>query len=247
MEYNTEIARHHFAIQGEDWLLQSLSNAGVSVNTVFDVGSNCGEWTRMAREFFPHAEIHTFEIMPEVYRKLLDNGVVDSKVFPNGFGLSDHVGTMGVKYCPVNDRLNTHLVMMYPGADSSMPFEWRECLVFTGDTYIKAQRIPNLDILKMDVEGAEDLVMKGFSETMKTSPPGLIQFEYGFANIVSRWLLLDSYELLTPLGYVMGKLSAQGIAFRDRFDLNDENFLGPNIVAVHRNRTDMLSALGYVR
>jgi hypothetical protein len=71
---------------------------------------------------------------------------------------------------------------------------------------------------------------------------GCIQFEYGTANIVARWLLVDANEFLSPLGYIFGKLSPGKVAFKP-YDLNDENFFGPNIVAVHRSRQDILTAL----
>jgi FkbM family methyltransferase len=238
--YNTKTAREEFAATGEDWLLRKLR--GANINTIFDVGSNKGEWTRMAKESFPSAYIHTFEIMPEVYRKFIDNNVLGPNIFPNGFGLGEEIGTIQMKYCVANDTLNTHLGMLSPGSVTDMPFHWRECLTSTGDSYMKHHKIDRVDFLKIDVEGAEHLVMKGFIETMTAGNVGCIQFEYGTANIVARWLLVDANEFLSPLGYVFGKLKPGGVAFKP-YDLNDENFFGPNIVAVHRNRHDILTAL----
>jgi FkbM family methyltransferase len=240
-KYNTQTAREEFAITGEDWLLKALKQA--NIQTIFDVGSNKGEWTRMAKESFPNARIHTFEIMPEVYRKFLDNGIVGPNIFPNGFGLGSENGTIPMKYCVANDTLNTHLGMLSPGSVTDMPFHWRECITVTGDTYMKHHSVGSVDLLKIDVEGAEHLVMKGFINAMTAGNVGCIQFEYGTANIVARWLLVDANEFLTPLGYVFGKLGPGGVKFKP-YDLNDENFLGPNIVAVHKSRQDILIALG---
>ena len=238
--YNTGTARKDFAITGEDWLLTKLKSA--DINVIFDVGSNKGEWTRMAKEFFPSAYIHTFEIVPEVYRKFIDNDVVGPTVFPNGFGLGEKIGTIPMKYCATDDRLNTHLGMLSPGCISNMEYLWKECLTVTGDSYVNHHGITSVDLLKIDTEGAEHLVLKGFVETMTAGKIGCIQFEYGQANIVSRWLLVDFNELLTPLGYVFGKLGPDGIKFKP-YDLNDENFQGPNVVAVHNSRVDILKAL----
>jgi len=243
MIYNTQTAREEFALTGEDWLLRTLA-AKVNIDTILDVGCNKGEWTRMAKESFPNATIHTFEIMPEVYRKFINNDVMGPNIVPNNFGLGAELGTIQMKYCVANDTLNTHLGMLSPGSVSDMPFHWRECLTVTGDAYLTMHNIQKVDILKIDVEGAEHLVLQGFDKSMKAGNIGLIQFEYGTANIVARWLLVDANELLSPLGYVFGKLSPDGVKFKP-YDLNDENFFGPNIVAVHRSRTDLLTALNF--
>jgi hypothetical protein len=121
-------------------------------------------------------------------------------------------------------------------------FEWRECLTVTGDFYMQSRLVSQIDILKIDVEGAEGLVLDGFVKAMTAGEIGLIQFEYGTANIVARWLLVDAYEKLTPLGFILGKLRDGGIDFRP-YDLTLEDFIGPNIVAVHQSRVDILTAL----
>jgi FkbM family methyltransferase len=238
--YNTEIARDEFAISGEGWLLDKLKTA--SINTIFDVGANQGEWTRMANEVFPSADIHAFEIIPEVYHKFINNGLLNPKITPNGFGLAEKIGTTHMKYCAVNDRMSTHLAMLSPGSIDHMPFQWRECVVVTGDAYMTHHQIEFVDFLKIDVEGGEHLVMKGFTKAMAVGKVGCIQFEYGSANIVARWLLVDMYELLTPLGYKLGRLCPDGVEFKS-YELTDENFLGPNFVAVHQSRLDILAAL----
>jgi FkbM family methyltransferase len=239
--YNTTSAREEFALSGEDWLMSKLKEA--DIDTIFDVGSNQGEWSRLARECFPSACIHTFEIIPEVYCKLINNiTTLGPRVIPNGFGLGEKIGTIPMKYCEVNDRWSTHLNMLSPGTVADMSFQWRDCLTSTGDAYMKHHKIDRVDLLKIDVEGAEHLVLKGFIQSMTAGNVGCIQFEYGQANIVSRWLLVDANELLTPLGYVFGKLYPGGVTFK-RYDLNDENFIGPNIVAVHRDRQDILTTL----
>ena len=239
--YTTKKARDEFYSTGEDWLLRNLKAA--KIETIFDVGSNMGEWTRMAKESFPSAKIHTFEIIPEVYRKFIDNSIIGPNVFPNGFGLGEKIGTIPMKYCAFNDTLNTHLALLSPGTVTNMPYDWRECLTSTGDSYMKHHKVDVVDLLKIDVEGAEHLVMNGFMEAMTAGKVGSIQFEYGTANIVARWLLVDANELLSPLGYIFGKLGPNGVAFKP-YDLNDENFFGPNIVAVHQSRKDILRALG---
>jgi hypothetical protein len=222
--YNQPYARNEFNGTGELWLMQHLAGR---LNTVLDVGSNIGEWTRMTREFNPLAEIHTFEIVPETYRKLLTNITIDAKIIPNGFGLSDRQGTIDIKYSTTFDVVSTYLTELIVEN-----FEWRTGLAMTGDQYAYSRRLETIDFLKIDVEGAEGLVLDGFKDTIAANRVGIIQFEYGLSNVLSRFLLIDAYRLLSPLGYSIGLLSSNGIEFRD-YTLGHETFAGPNYVAIH--------------
>jgi len=222
--YTQEFARREFIESGEDWLMRKLAG---QLGTVLDVGSNIGEWTRMTREFNPDAEIHTFEIVPDTYRKLLANIPIDNKIVPNGFGLSDQQGTIDIKYCTTFDAVSTYLTEL-----AVENFEWRTGLTMTGDQYAHSRRLDRIDFLKLDVEGAEGLVIDGFAETIASNRVGIIQFEYGFANVLSRFLLVDAYRKLTPYGYQLGLLGPNGVEFRD-YMLTHETFVGPNYIAVH--------------
>ena len=60
---------------------------------------------------------------------------------------------------------------------------------------------------------------------------GVIQFEYGQANIVTRFLLRDFHLLLESHGYSVGKLYPARVDFRS-YRFEHEDFIGPNFVAV---------------
>ena len=61
---------YDFAVNGEIWLLDRLKNT--SVEMIFDVGANHGNWSAAASERFPNAVIHAFEITPAAYKYLED-------------------------------------------------------------------------------------------------------------------------------------------------------------------------------
>lgn len=225
--YDTEYARQEFNDHGEDWLLFHLQD---KLTTIFDVGSNIGEWTKMAREFNPLSKIHTFEIVPETYEKLLYNLRDYNNIITNGFGLSDEIGCLCVKYRPDCDTVCTYLPDLEVENSS-----WISGLVFTGDVYMESRRLPYVDFLKIDVEGAEGKVLEGFQETLKQGKVGIIQFEYGRASILSKFLLVDAYNMLRPLGYKLGRLGRGWVNFKD-YHLLDEDFNGPDFVAVHESQ-----------
>lgn len=228
---------------GERQILHALLRC--NIRTIFDVGANRGLWSKMARGFFPDATIHAFEVVPDTFRQYLNNVNIDSKIIPNNFGLSEEIQSINIKYCNVNDTLSTAIENMAPGTVGDIPWEWRKCLTVSGDFYVESNKIDHIDFLKIDVEGIEHLVLKGFKNALSRDAIGIIQFEYGTANILSRWQLRDFYELLSPLGYIIGQLRVDCIDFR-QYNLTHENYGADGstyYIAVHQSRVDILNVI----
>ena len=141
---------------------------------------------------------------------------------------------MKIKHSLEFDVLSSSLADLYVGDN----FEWRTCLVSTGDDYVESRKIDYIDFLKVDVEGAEGVVLEGFKRTLEQEKVGIIQWEYGFANVVSKWLLIDAYKFLLPYGFHLGLLTPDNILFKN-YTLTDEDFKGPNYVAVHKSRLNI--------
>ena len=226
MTYNTEYAMWEFDQHGEIWLQQQMAG---QFNTIFDVGSNIGEWTRMARSYHPEAEIHTFEVMPDTYYKIINNIPIDSKIIPNSFGLSDAAGTVDLKYAAHYDAVTTSVLSLR--LDNAII---RKGLVFSGDDYVESRDIKQIDYLKIDTEGSEEKVFKGFDKTFEQGKVKMMQFEYNPLCILTKWLLIDSYTFLTQRGFKLGRLRKGNIEFHE-YTLFHENFEGPDYVAVHED------------
>ena len=107
---------------------------------------------------------------------------------------------------------------------------------------MKATGVERIDLLKVDVEGAEHLVFDGFGAAMDAGQIDVIQFEYGKVNIITHFLLRDFYDFLETRGYQVGKLFPDHVDFRP-YALEDEDFLGPNYIAVRKVRADIIDAL----
>jgi hypothetical protein len=115
-----------------------------------------------------------------------------------------------------------------------------------GDDYAREAGIERIDFLKIDVEGMEERVLRGFSGMFDRQAIDVVQFEYGRVNILNRFLLRDAYEFFTACGFVVGKIYPSYVDFRD-YALGDEDFLGPNFLACRAARSDYLHALGRSR
>jgi len=208
---------------GERWLLQRVGKE--PMHTVLDVGANVGKWALMAEEILPSATIYALEAVPATAVLLRDAVRDHARIRPFSLGLAAHSGTMTVNYDP---RASTHAtVTAYPHRHNAQPVQ---CSVATGDEFLAAEGLDRIDFLKLDVEGAEHLVLQGLESALRARRVRMIQFEYGRANILTRYLLHDFYELFRSYGYTVGKIFPDFVDFRD-YDLGDEDFLGPNYLA----------------
>jgi hypothetical protein len=152
------------------------------------------------------------------------------------FGLADRSGLERVKYYPDLDTRTSFYD--YPVGES---YSWNEYPVQPGDKFFE-ERLQHIDLLKIDTEGADFRVLRGFEGALTRGAISVVQFEYGYACILARALLIDFYDYLESKGYIVGKLHSKRVDFRP-YRLKDENFFGPNFVAVHRGHGDMIARL----
>ena len=224
---------------GELLLLDRLRK--LNIKTVFDVGANRGDYSKACLSRFPDALIHAFEIVPATFNKLNANLASYGRVQLNEYGLSNTSGTLEINYNPDHDGASSLLDEVTVIHDAS----WRKVpvRVTTGDEYTDNKSISLIDLLKIDVEGAENLVLEGFRNTLAQGRISSIQFEFGLANIFSKFLLKDFWYLLGEHGFILGPIMPDGVDFKD-YNPCDEDFQGtPNFFAVHKGCPDMISAV----
>lgn len=237
-----DIGRKYYYIQenwdydidynGERWLARQLAGHH-KLSNVFDVGANGGEWAAMALEENPEARIHCFEICPPTFQRLASRfggrKIPDKKIILNPFGLSDANSEVKVRYFPEGDAGST-LLEIETATTAAQRMEIINATVIRGKDYCARHGLASIDLLKLDVEGAEHLVLQGFDDLIHPKTIPVVQFEYGMANIITKFLLRDFYTFFQTRGYKVGKLFPNAVRFC-AYRLSDENFLGPNYVA----------------
>ena len=210
---------------GERWLLRTLAPA--NIRTVIDVGANVGKWALEAAAAFPDATIYALEIVPATFETLRTAVAGVPRIRPIGSGLSDRPGTLRIRWDP---RFPTHATW------TDYPYNWSEeratdCPVTTGDELMRAHGIDRVDFLKIDVEGAEHLVLRGFAAALAARRVRFVQLEYGRFHVLTGLRLRDFHELFRSHGYVVGKLYPDYAELRD-YDVADEDFFtGGNYLA----------------
>ena len=70
----------------------------------------------------------------------------------------------------------------------------------------------------------------------------VIQFEYGYITIDTKFLLKDFHEYLEPFGMKIGKIYPNYIDFRG-YKHSHEDFYGPNFLAVRSDLSDLIEKL----
>lgn len=233
-----ENSSHDFAHNGERFLVENVATH-TSASVLFDVGANVGDWSDMALQLCPRAQIHAFEIAPVTQRKLQARFESTPEVVVNHFGLNADGESLELYYYPENDTLSSVVDYPHGGSRDRLTVHCRTGDAYVAETLAQTQEI---DLLKVDVEGAEPYVFEGFGETLKAGRIRVIQFEYGRANIITGFLLRDIYPLLEACGFVVGKLYPNYVAFKE-YELADENFIGPNFVAVRRDQSDLIDSM----
>lgn len=181
--YDYDIGRN-----GEAWLLERLRPLRPKV--VFDVGANVGDWSVHAAVAMPEATIHAFKPFRHLQRPGAQRDLASRADIRERFRF---VGPGRVDHAHRHDGRQHAQQHRKAARRRGAPVD---CPVRAGDAYMAERGIEQIDLLKIDVEGAEHLVLAGFTGALAAGRIDVIQFEYGQANILTRFLLRNFYLLL---------------------------------------------------
>jgi FkbM family methyltransferase len=197
----------------------------------YDIGANYGFYTYLALEFCK--EVHSFEPLPYVFENLKINLENIENVFLNQVALSDKNGKAKI-YLPANSGLDAlggstiveeALDKHYYKFSKSL-----EIKTTTLDNYLKDHNKPT--IIKLDVEGAECLVIKGGYEFFKNNSP-LIAMEV-WSSKEGGQISMKAVEKLKELGYKSYFINKNGNLELVNGDLSlivdKENLYGDNFI-----------------
>lgn len=197
----------------------------------FDVGCNIGDWTKEALDVNQSLDlhIHCFEPTPSTFKQLQENTKKHETVTLNNIALSDKTGEAQITWnndCDVLAKLDKE-----PSTADSKKTNASKVALSSGDDYIKTAKIKHIHFLKIDTEGHDLSVMKGFSTTLKAGAIDVIQFEYGRANILNGESLHVINSFLEKHGYTIAKIYPNDLFFGYDSWNWEENYIGPNFVA----------------
>jgi FkbM family methyltransferase len=145
-------------------------------DTVVDVGANIGLWTMgAARQAGQEGRLHAFEPVPENFTRLIANlnlnGFDLNRVQCQQLSLSDRSGRT-VFYLSTNGNSGMGALAQRDGVNR--PIETR---LIALDDYCEKHSISRVDFIKIDVEGAELLVLRGAKGVLASAEAPAIVFE----------------------------------------------------------------------
>jgi len=230
---------YDFKRNGEKRLIQKLQP--FEFRTVFDVGANVGQWSEVALSHFPYAEVHAFEISNS-NRRILEQSIKSVRFFSHPFGLGASNGQVDYNDFGDGSPFNS-MVLRGSFHNEHLGHDLSPGNVRSGDIFCSDAGIEFIDLLKIDVEGAEQEVLLGFANMLRRHAIRVIQFEYGYHNGDAKFLMRDFYDLFSEHGYEVAKLRRAPLQFR-KWKYSDNDFTsGPNYVAVHRDDLEIQEAL----
>ncbi len=231
-----ENRNHDTQSNGEEWLLKRI--AAVKPKLIFDVGANTGKYCLLAKKHNPTSNVVCFEPVNSTFSKLESAVKSLSNVTLVKSGLFSENKKITINIYPSHTHASLYQLKAVPYESTGK----EEIDLIMGDDYMKSQKIEIIDLLKLDVEGAELDAIKGFENALKQKKIRIIQFEFGYINITTKNLLIDYYEYFNQLGYIVGKLYPKNVAFRP-YKFKHEDFIGPNMIAVAKDDNELIQLL----
>lgn len=152
-------------------LSRSLIRPG---DTLIDVGANTGLWALGAAvRIGPAGTVHAFEPVPDNFLRLTRNLTLNSfaNVICQQLALADKCGHT-VFYAATAG--NSGIGSLEKRAEGDRPIEIE---MTTVDDYCASHNISRVDLMKVDVEGAELLVFRGAERLLSSNEAPIIMFE----------------------------------------------------------------------
>lgn len=189
--------------------------------TVFDVGANIGELTLMFSRFVGDSgSIHSFEPSSVAFEKLalICNAASLRNVQLNQLALAEREGNVTL-HSYGDDYLSWTSQALRPlesyGIDVRAVSN-EEAPATTIDLYCERNSIASIDLLKVDVEGAEFQVLLGARRMLDARLVRCIAFEFGQTTFDMNNDPDDIERYLKDLGYALRNLVASDPVFPGR-------------------------------
>jgi FkbM family methyltransferase len=205
---------------------------------VFDLGANLGQYTLLAaRRVGEQGQVHSFEPSERMFGELQFNvelNDLSETCRLNRLAVSDMAGVAKLsRYeegAEVFGSLGTHQ------RQEASIVGYEEVRTIKLDDYIAQQGSDHVDFIKMDIEGAELLALRGAAGLLSRQDAPTILLEMGDVNTVGFGYKSDDlWDYLEGLGYRMYSLGPQGESLREAQRPTDSRW-AVNLVASKAGR-----------
>lgn len=193
--------------------VENLKKYFKEINTILDVGANKGQFALAASCYYPNSNIYSFEPSELTYQHLLKNMGAKKNIKLFNFGLGDINGELEF-YENSFDQISSFSKINFKNNNTI----YKKSKILVGKALIKklddifnSLNIEYPILLKLDVQGLEDKVLKGALKTLKNID--YILLELAFEKLyedqllfhdMNRYLNALGYNLIAPVGFNYG-------------------------------------------
>ena len=202
-----------------------------------DIGGNIGDYSAEPLRVFPGLELHVFEPATSNVNRLRSRFAAHHKVSLQQAALSDVAGRMtlfadrdGSGLASLAQRQLGHLNIQFD------PMEEVEVRRFE-DYWKQALSGRVIDIIKIDVEGYELMVLRGFGEVIRKVR--VLQFEFGGTNIDTKVFFRDLWRFFEEAGFDLYRITPLGVMRIEGYHEREECFTIANLIAVNRSHNEL--------
>lgn len=145
-------------------------------NICLDVGANFGWYTTIFQKYCGKSgEVHSFEPVPATFQELERNFELMGKptnIFINNLALGEKADELTIN---LFEGLSTgHASMSNQGREDAISFK---CKVVTLNSYLEEKNVGDVNFVKVDIEGAEMMFLKGAENLFKQEVPPIFLME----------------------------------------------------------------------
>jgi len=191
-----------------------------SANVTFDIGANIGIFSLLAGHANPRGRVHAFEPDERAFRRLVRhvelNGLSNVECHCTAVADVDgdvtlHAATAARSEEAVAVSAQTSVSRRHVEAEGARVehIDERRTAAVTIDRFIDAHDIATVDLVKLDVEGAEPLVLAGMIETIRRHRPDIV------CEVLDTEAGRAVEAVLAPCGYSWSQLTWAGPVARE--------------------------------
>jgi FkbM family methyltransferase len=180
-----QLSRRTRGVQTDSALEEQLRLVGKNVKTIFEIGAADGRDSAVYSARCPEAKVYAFEPLPTNFEKLQSKANLEPRIIPINKAISDASGTASFHITALADASS----LLQPNETGSTFDKYTtevDCITvetLTLDEFCKEKDIVNIDILKIDAQGAEIKILKGCKNLLSIGNISIIYCEVNFMEI----------------------------------------------------------------
>lgn len=215
--------------------LKAVTQLKKNLDFVVDIGGNVGDYAAKVLELFPNVQLHIFEPsalnIGNLTRRFGDN----NKVIIHQKAISDQVGTFTLYSDSPGSGLGSLTKRDVSHHELNFSYEEQVSVGRFDEIYLEYMTDEIIDLVKIDVEGHELAVLRGFGKCI--SKVHMIQFEFGGCNVDTRTFFKDFWDFFAEKKFNIYRITPFGAQPIVKYTEQLEAFTTTNFLAVNSKMT----------